>query len=615
MITNTQYIILIFIFMFFIIFVGIYKKIKYPEITLEMISKNKDLLAAYLSRYYITNMSFTILCVILYILGKVSIIVYLRVTSLSIINQTTILDKFPLEVESMTSSLNLEYLYQMFPILLKVILFVISLTLYYVLLDKLFFQEILKMHFFLEGKPFYHKISRIFRKDSFEFIGKLALFFHNIGNLRFESCDDDGHLNFIVYKDIYENKYILQLSKFCVYLAIKFNVMFYIFKMLQKCFLWLFMRIDLEYIIPKIPFLLYFFSIFYDIIHLKLYYTLYSLFVIYLIRLLIQVKIFIMSKNGIIDLTLYTYFYDDKNTYSMSLDVLYMDITIKYVLNKFQRIYDFDFDEENIILGKRIKKIYKRWAAICINFIFLSFFIFKYNIYVISIIKYNLEFSIAYILIIINIIIIIISCQIFYLKDNTISIDMYGEYEYKQKYNIIFWILIWISYLISISIIMKSTLQLSLDNVVWTLYNIEILRYYTLSEKMNFLYKYIKVLLRSIPMFEHDKDNIHFDTILLTLQEYLNSKKLNIDNLTLNDLKIIAFELISIYYNKKNKKFNDNNEIRKFMDGIRDAAIGYIVWSYAFTYSQALYVVLNFSESKVGRVFVQIMTVIFNKKR
>ena len=611
MITNTQYIILIFIFIFLIITCRFYKKIKYPEITLEMISKNNYLFLPYLSRYYITNMYFTILCVILYLLGKVSIIVYLRVISLSIINQTTVLDVFPLEIESMTSSLNFEHLYQIFPILLKMILFIISLTLYYVLLDNLFFQEVLKMHIFLYRKDFYRAIIHTLRKDTFEFIGKAALFFHNIGNLRSEACENEGHLFFIVYKEIYENKYILQLSRFCVYLAENLSLMFWIFKILQKCSLWLFMRIKLEYLIPKISFLLYFSSIFYDIINLKLYYTLYILFIIYLIRLLIQLKVFAMSKDGLVDLRLSSYFYDNKNTYFISIS---MDTTIKYVLNKFQSTYYFVFCEENIILEKRIKKIYKRWVAICINFIFLSFFIIKYNIYVISIAKYNLEFSVAYILLVLIIIILIISYQIFYIKDNPDDISGYGEYEYKQKYNVIFWILIWISYLICVSIIIKSTLQISLNNVIWSLYNVEILRYYTLSEKTDFLYKYIKAFLRSIPMFEHDPDNKHFNIILLTLQEYLNSKKLNMDNLTLNDLKIIAFDLINIYYNKETRKINDNNEIRKFMDGIRNAVVGYIIWSYTFTFSKALYVVVHFSESKVGRVFVQIITIIFNKK-
>src|ERR1700753_1182978 len=312
MMTTSQYIILIFIFFFSTVICKIYKRKKYPEITFEMVSRNKDFFTRYLSRYYIKNMPFTIFCVVLYLLGKVSIILYLRITCLSLTNQKTILDLFPIDPEFMTTSFKSDVISVLFPVALKMILFIFSLILYNVLLDNLFFQEILKMHIFLYRKDFYCKMIQLFRKNSFEIIGKIALFFHNIANLRSECSEEDGHLDFIVYKEMYDNEVILQLSNLCVNLAKKLKVIHWVFILLQKFSLWLFMRIELEPIIPKISFLLYFCSMFYDIIHLKLYYSLYALCIIYIISLVRKVHSFARSKGGLTtDLKISRYFYND----------------------------------------------------------------------------------------------------------------------------------------------------------------------------------------------------------------------------------------------------------------------------------------------------------------
>lgn len=602
MITNTAYLILIVIFILFILICGFYKRIKYPEISFEIAFQNKTIFNQYLSRYCITNMKFTLLCVILYILGKISIILYLRITCLSLINQTTILDIFPLDLESVKSSMKFDFIYLLWPLIIKLILFVISFTLFNVLLDRLFFQQILKMHIFLRSIYSYNYILHIFRKEYSDIIKKLTLFFYNIANLRYQSSEEEGYLDFAVYKDIYENKFILQLSKLCVDLAKKFKVVFWIFIQLNKLFIWLFMRIHFEYIIPQIAILLYFSAIFYDIIHLKLYYTLYALIIIYLIRLIIQIKKFAISKNGIIDLALSNFFYDSKNeSHFNQRNTLHTNIGIKYILNKFQQKYDYS--EESLLITKRVKKIYKRLTAICINMIFLLYFVFKHDIYIISIEKYNIEISFAYLLLMINIIIIIVSRKIFYLKANPVTIDMYAEYEYNKKYNMIFWLFILISNIICISIIIKATLQISLDNILWNLYYLKIIRYYTLIEKTNFLHKYIKQFIKSIPMFKDDVDDIHFKAILINLQEYLEFKHLKIDFLTVKELKILAIRLVQMYYRVEKSKIITHPEIHRFIEGIRNGIFGYIIWSYAFTYSKAIYLAHHFFGSRTQAWF------------
>ena len=267
---NNQLLIIILLFSL-IIFIKRYKNFLYKSIST---ADNTENLFKYLDKYYIKNKLFTIICVFFYILGNLSIFFFIRIKSPTKSNNLFIGDNLMIESFNMLSFTNM---------LTSLILFIIIIILYRVLLNKMFFDEVLKLHIYLKTHKYYIKVLRFLTKTYFiEFFGKYYLFLFNISKGRIITSNSiQDAKDFDIYSDIYDSPKIIRLSSLLVKITKQSYFLLLFFKVLREVFGFLYFHIRLRGFIPYIPYIILPLSLFYDFLHLKICYTYYISFIVY----------------------------------------------------------------------------------------------------------------------------------------------------------------------------------------------------------------------------------------------------------------------------------------------------------------------------------------------
>jgi len=223
---NFIFLIIIIIFNLFLIFY--YKKIQnlmYKKFPKEFFKNNLGSFLSYIDKFYVKNIYFTVCAVILYFSSNIAIFLFLRIRALSLLENSE--SMFPLPIEYI--QIQIDYVNLLFQILFFIVFLLAIITLK-VLLDVLFYTEVLKLDLYmLKHSKFYNKIqNRILMKivyDSIDFWGKLYIFFYNISELRYKAIPrEEDEIGITKYNDIYDNEKILELSKWCLTLAKKNEV-------------------------------------------------------------------------------------------------------------------------------------------------------------------------------------------------------------------------------------------------------------------------------------------------------------------------------------------------------------------------------------------------------
>jgi hypothetical protein len=606
----------------------------------------------YLDRYYITNKAFTIFCVISYMLGNISIIFIIRFLYKNLtmdLNQIFIIENNSLFI----NYLNILSLFICGLVILFIIIF------YRILLHTLFFDEIIKMHLFLNDNKRYKKLAEICKMFFIiNFFGNFYLFFYNISKLRVITSLENGEEQDIDdYSEIYKNMTILTLSKICVNLAENFTIFLWVFTGLKKLFRLLYIYFRFKHgIITFIPYSIYFIVCFYDFVQLKIYYSIYGFIFLYSINLLFRVCEFLYNKDVVYDFHIAQYFYGNNSNYAEQRLIMkkneikfkfefykldtnrqlsnnFDDLKI-YIKNKFEtNYYENDLDAKMRLKNK--KAMYYRWLILFHFVIVYIYIIFNTNPYILSISILNIKISIlsTYILLIFLGLTIYSSKKTYNYESSKQYDYHYSYYKVNKYYKYIFWILTIPQIIIYIIIIASNNIILN-DNIIFDKYDMQLMKYYTIKEKINIFnmsYDYIlKVFLTNnisnkyVNIFKLYREELNIreliteDTTLKDIHNYLNDIKIRIETKIIIDMRV--FLSIYNYYmeitielmERLNIKEIQLKLIRFHMDFISNTINILALWKFTITYVAIAYQIINMPNQTMAKLAFFIAVKIYN---
>lgn len=451
----------------------------------------------YLDKYYITNIFYTIFAVVVYFAGNISVVIYLRYFLNT--NKKNIPGIYPIDIEYIQSD-NSVYIM----LIINILILMITIISYKKMLDALFFTEVIKLHLYLNKNHYYFFWirQRIDTNYYYELFEKLFLFLYNVTQLREKSkeitTNFEDFYNFYEHNDIYEKPHIMKMSIFLVNLAKKYRYfhsgMLIILKMVKMIF-YTFIQRKLARYIPNI---IYFVIVFYDFIHLHFYYSYYTFSIFYTITLILSCLTFWETKSYSKDLHIYEYFYNNDKEYknqrlifnsktNIYIDILNISkqnhnlfhgyksgddmlILKNYISNDFVEKLNKNLDLE--AKGKAMINRYYILILLSIPIIHLAVNLEKYQLVLTG---FNFNMSITYIIILFYLLIIYCAFNIFKSSSDDVE-DYLQDYKYSKCYNIIYWILmpllLWLLYIT----IIKGTLFVITDGVLWECNGIKIIR-------------------------------------------------------------------------------------------------------------------------------------------
>lgn len=558
-------ILLLILLIIAICFIGFYKNSMYTKNTITNVEKITPAFLQYLDKFYIKNRLFTILCTIFYIIGNISIVFFLRFFYKS--NKITDVNLIFI-IKDETIYINFSNIFHLF---ISLLLFFILLIFYKLLLTKLFFDDVLKLHIYLHSNKFYEIIQDICKMVYItNFFGKFYLFFHNINKLRIitsKKLEDTEDID--IYDHIYNNDKILKMSRICVIWAENYKMVFWFFIGIKKIFRWLYIHVCFpDGLIRLIPYFLFFVISFYDFIHFKIYYSYYCFIPIYLLNLFFQLSKFVSTKNLILDKLLYNYFYkntmnyteqrhflkDDTSIFFKNFDQSKQNLSllnynqIKYVLNDFEEIEDnLEINQQT----KRMNAMYKRWMLNFIYLIIISNLAFRLKNYFIQLSFFNVNMSLNFILFSSLFLILYGSRNIYkYKKPDTAEFDYSSTYYvYNKNYLILYWILILSQFCVSFILLFLTNLNIE-NEILFEKFEIKLLRYFTIEEKIMLFNKYFMLL------FKRMEENKIYEQIIKDLKifkEELNISDLITETTTINDIRLFIKDILQNYLNIRQK--------------------------------------------------------------
>lgn len=531
----------------------------YPDNIEEFKELYPESLVKYLDKYYVTNIYYTVSATIAYFIGNISIVLYLRYFLNN--NKSDTLSRYPIDIDFVTLN-NTSYL----SIIGNIIIFIITLMFYKKMLDALFFLEVLKLHLYLRDNKYYRyircKINSIFVEELLE---EIYLFFYNISKLREDPEDNDDYYNFSAHKDIYDNIKIAELSKFFVNLARNYKsiyMLILIILKIVKIILYIFIRRKL---VRYMPYIIYFSVILYDFTQLRIYYSYYTFPIFYGVTLLLTILTFLETKSGTDDDKINDYFYKNdvkyeyqRNTFKDNSNI-YIDILNTSKQNR-TLFFRFRFngnmitlktylcdnlimnykDPQNMSLELKGKAMINRYYILILLFICISYMIKQSQKYQIYLFYYNIDFPIIYVIIFVYIIISYAVFNTFKSLPNNVE-DYLEDYKYNKYYNILYWILMpFLIALLYITII-KGTLFFITDGILWEFKGVQILRIYSIEEKIVFFNKYLNDVMNAANL-----PDIAISTIKIFIEE-TNIRELLMEQTTLKDVKTLIEEIFKHY--------------------------------------------------------------------
>lgn len=612
----------IIFFFFFTLVIVHYKKEKYSYTERD---SHVNFLK-YIDKFYITNMFYTITCILIYFLSIFGIMFYLRFNSISKIKKLNTI--FPLEQGPINFTFN-----DIMGVICFGFLFFVVFILYKIFLDSLFFDEIIKMHLFLHNKNFYYNIQCFFSHTHFkDFCGKICLFCHNISYLRALSEQNlvDDYQAYNEYDLMYENATIQKFAYFCLSWAKKFEIIRLFFVLMRKLFHWLYLHIHFyNGFASKIPYIFVFIILMYDIYNVQFHYIIYTIYPLYMIIILQQIiKFYLNITDSMFEGDLSRYFYKNSIEYSKQRVLLLENCDVYFKImqeSKQSKELFAHLKDENFLMyiKNRCKKVfdskedsnrqsmYQRYLFIIFYGISLSFLILGKNTIQCNVLYLNFFIPIGYIILPLYLFSIMCSIEAYkFPKGN----DYYeiSSYIYKKKYAFIFWILAALQIYIFWLLLLKANLFVINDNILWKGWGIEVLKIYTLDEKKKYFWKYFFYII-----VENNLDYSVLEDLIATLQEK-TLKDLITENMTLNDVRILAKNVLTLWLARQNKPkakleaFLEKyvgpylNKIKIIMPCVSNMTNILAIWSFAVKYMKLWNQVTGHGKYKLVADFIRI---------
>lgn len=512
---NNISIFIIFLCFAIILFYFLNKITNVSSITFKDYPQKPNLILLYLNKYFIKNIYYTIWNCCLYFFFKVSILFYLRYSYLG--QEIVINNRYP--------QINYEQLPYFIVIVFLLIFVLMS---FYWLLDLLFFHHVLTLYLYIKNTEIFSTFLYYFINYSLKDLwGPIYLFFDCIYRLT-PKPHDYYYNDHYIYSSIYNNKIISKLTVHFIYLAENHRSIFWLFTTFRQIFHLFYLYFHFQGVGYYLNILLFFCIILYDFYCLRIYYTFYYFFIFYLINLFHKYDKFEMTKDPLIDFTIYKYFYCNSVDYKKQyVDLLNKNIIIsfskenkdlltilndennfKYILNNFQHFYEDP---------------YKNINYITFNCIFKFIFNIVLTIFVIN----NGETVNEYLFFILCAICNIICIQ-----------QIYKKIDFKQyRYDVIFWVITLLQiYLFWLILIKPAIIFMDTEILLEIPHIIKITKVYTIEEKIMYLFQYFEYCINSTDFvnkeyFRHILRQIDF-TVLIC------------DKTTLKDIQVYVLLLL-----------------------------------------------------------------------
>jgi hypothetical protein len=443
----------------------------YFKTTPEDLRKSYPLFLKFIDRYYITNLPYTVFATLFYIFSTISIFLvirYILLGQLIIIMRVDISDSIVNYIE-----------------IFKGILFILCICQCKIIITIIFYIEILKLRIYLERYQIRYGINYYFFYPFGDYFCRIIwilsyrIYTQTFKDDLFEGSFDDFHNNLLDYmetdhKELYKNLYLIKIMKILMGISKKSKMVAHLFYLNAKLFKFLSLHVSYYHNISVglfkfIPHMLLILSLVYDLYNREINLTYYTSFIYFLFYSIRNYRKFEQQLELLYIFNLYEYFYKNNLLYTVQRG--YILASEEFILNKQSQQNDnllslyktsAEDPEEGIIYAimndfdcykshkpeARHLFSYLR-ATFVLAFIIINIFIYiKINL---TITIFNLVVSKIFIFTL-CIFMIFIASKIF----NRVKIfeeftkdEGFEEYEYKKKYNIVFWILVLLqSYLI-----------------------------------------------------------------------------------------------------------------------------------------------------------------------
>lgn len=583
---------------------------------LRYIKESPELILIYLDKYYINNIIVVIIYLFIYLAINFSLIIFLRSRYFY---DCLLTDNIKLELFSTS---NILYLF------CNIFLILTGLTFFKLSLDKLFFDEFIKLHLFLNKNDYYIRLRSLAKESHYiAFFGKLYLFFYNICKLRTlrDLSSNIDYWDFYLYETIYENDNIRLLSDKCVAFSLKSRIILFLMQLLKIIFKTLFYHIRLHNgIVTHIPGILFICAIFYTYFQDKPFNIIYFFLIYFLMKTTINSFIFITSKHPIIDTIIADYFYGKHSNYSSTRIYLKDDIKHYFeMLKKFKeneslilRINNLnmfpylmnDFDYITHLNNKEdsnsLKALYRK-IVIIIFFLLCTIMIYTKNKVYIVLKIYNMEISLMYLW-------IPMLCLLIYVTKHTYKIirenndESYNNAIYNSNKVMIglFWILTLFLICFLFGIYIGNTVK-NID-IIFTSSRIDIIKHYTIAEKVIIFYEYFQKYIKKCNI-----EGQHLANLNLFINE-LNIETMIFNDTTIEEITKLIEDLLLWYFSQVEKVYYIKTPTQNFMDILITFANTLILWKFFARYVEAYNLILNPMSLKMAKL-IHTFVKIFNQ--
>lgn len=468
-------------------------------------------------KYYISNLYYDSFILGFYFLMVFLIFMIYRIT---LFNKEVYVEYF--------DSISLNY-----SIVFTVILFLLTIHYYIKILDLLFQDYLIKIHFYLTQYTWYVKLND-FERNHYQWIS------NNISDLwsyitdKTISKKEFVHLYYIPIKnkgkDVYNSKEYkswekAQNNKYLLYFYNFIAAFLYILSQWVSLFLY--------YLLHSTVFLVFL----YDIDNGKLYYIYYMLAIYFLMKFIRKVRDFIQIKDCVYDDIIMKYFYKNNIAYEDIINkrkksemcgtiAIYEEEIKRYIKNNFQVHYIIDpymvkNRKRNHNFAKRLNIIFLLILGVLYNYIHHE----KYLVYI-----HTYELSLNCILIPIVIILSYANYQLFYFPATREKVLEYKPYLWLFR-------LIFLAIILPILyIILKNKITIMPNEILFSYGdNIKLLEVFSMEEKDRYLERYTKYLQRILVLDPEIINNVILKVKPIIIQE----------NITLQEIRNSVEEILS----------------------------------------------------------------------
>ena len=304
----------------------------YFKSTYEELKTSYNIFLKYIDRYYVINIKYTILGAIIYIIGTIILFLFIRYLFLGQINILLRTDTSIIIIDN----------WNLLKFVLKYVFFLLTIYLYKILLQILFFKEIIKLRIYLQKYRILFVVNRYCRLNFGEYICRLIwMLSYRIATQTFK--DDLFEGEYELWKDtaldyveqdylyIYNNIYVKKIIKFLMKISLQLPIIALLFYFNAKLFKFLARHLS-KGLFKFIPYTLIFSCLLYDVYYRKLYFVYFSTFIYFIYYIIKNFRKVEESFDIINIIQLKDYFYENEFPYlSQRFYIINKDI---YSINK-----------------------------------------------------------------------------------------------------------------------------------------------------------------------------------------------------------------------------------------------------------------------------------------